>query len=64
MKLRRVRIENVRSFLDPTELLLDGDISILIGPHGGGKTNLLDTVTTVLRKHFLTSLESCQISYY
>lgn len=39
MKLRRVRVENVRSFLEPAELLLDGDISIIIGPNGGGKTN-------------------------
>ena len=56
MKLRRVLIENVRSFLDPAELQLDGDISIIIGPNGGGKTNLLDTATTVLRRHLLSSL--------
>jgi len=55
VKLRRVRVENVRSFLDPAELLLDGDISIVIGPNGGGKTNLLDTVTNTLRRHLLTS---------
>jgi len=55
LKLRRVRIENVRSFLEPTELLVDGDISIIIGPNGGGKTNLLDTITTTLRRHLLTS---------
>lgn len=56
MKLRRVRIENVRSFLESAELLLDGDISIIIGPNGGGKTNLLDTTTTMLRRHLLTSI--------
>lgn len=56
MKLRRVLIENVRSFLDKAELHLDGDISIIIGPNGGGKTNLLDTATTVLRRHLLTSM--------
>lgn len=55
MKLRRVRIENVRSFLAPAELLIDGDISIIIGPNGGGKTNLLDITTTALRRHLLTS---------
>lgn len=55
MKLRRIRIENVRSFLEPAELLVDGDISIIIGPNGGGKTNLLDTITTTLRRHLLTS---------
>jgi ABC-type lipoprotein export system ATPase subunit len=56
MKIRRILLENVRSFLDPAELHLDGDISIVIGPNGGGKTNLLDAATTVLRKHLLTSL--------
>lgn len=56
MKLRRVRVENVRSFLEPAELLLDGDISIIIGPNGGGKTNLLDTTTTILRRHLLSSI--------
>jgi putative ATP-dependent endonuclease of OLD family len=55
MKLRRVLVENVRSFLDPAELLMDGDISIIIGPNGGGKTNLLDTATTAIRKYLLTS---------
>lgn len=29
MKLRRVLVENVRSFLEPAEILLDGDISII-----------------------------------
>ncbi len=56
MKLRRVLVENVRSFLEPAELLLDGDISIIIGPNGGGKTNLLDTTTTILRRHLLSLL--------
>jgi putative ATP-dependent endonuclease of the OLD family len=55
LKLRRIRIENVRSFLQSAELLVDGDISIIIGPNGGGKTNLLDTITTTLRRHLLTS---------
>jgi putative ATP-dependent endonuclease of the OLD family len=56
MKLRRVKVENVRSFLEPAELLLDGDISIIIGPNGGGKTNLLDTTVTMLRRHLLSSI--------
>jgi hypothetical protein len=37
MKLRRIRLENVRSFLEAAELSIDGDISIVIGPNGGGK---------------------------
>lgn len=49
MKLRRVAVQNVRSFLERQELQLPGDISILIGPNGGGKTNLLDVVFLALR---------------
>lgn len=56
MKLRRVLLENVRSFLEPAELHLDGEISIVIGPNGGGKTNLLDTATSALRRHLLSSV--------
>ena len=55
MKLRRFSIENVRSFLQPGEFTLDGDISILIGPNGGGKTNLLDAIVTMLRRHLMPS---------
>lgn len=55
MKLRRICIENVRSFLDRQEMQLPGDISILIGPNGGGKTNLLDTAILALRLFLLKS---------
>ena len=56
MLLRRVAIENVLSFLDRAELILDGSISILIGPNGGGKTNLLDAIVIVLRRHLFASV--------
>ncbi len=56
MLLRRIAIENVRSFLDRAELRIDGTISIIIGPNGGGKTNLLDAVVTMLRRHLLASM--------
>lgn len=56
MLVRKVAIENVRSFLDRTELILDGNISIVIGPNGGGKTNLLDTIVIVLRRYLFASM--------
>lgn len=55
MKLRRVSVENVRSFLERQELRLTGDIAIIIGPNGGGKTNLLDTAVLALRIFLLKS---------
>jgi energy-coupling factor transporter ATP-binding protein EcfA2 len=53
MKLRRVGVTNVRGFLAESELVLDGDISILVGPNGAGKTTLLDLVVTGIRRHLL-----------
>lgn len=49
--IRKLSIENVRSFRDRREISFDGSISILIGPNGGGKTNLLDTLVGMLRRH-------------
>lgn len=51
MRLKSITIENVRSFLEKQTLQLDGAISIIIGPNGGGKTNLLDTVVISLRRY-------------
>lgn len=51
MLIRNLSIQNVRSFLDRREISFDGNISILIGPNGGGKTNLLDTLVAMLRRH-------------
>ena len=56
MLLRRIAVENVRSFLSRAELKLEGSISILIGPNGGGKTNLLDTAVILLRRYLFSSI--------
>lgn len=55
MLIKRVAVENVRSFLVRQELKLDGLISIIIGPNGGGKTNLLDAIFIVLRRNLFAS---------
>ena len=55
MRLREVQVENVRSFLQPAALRIESNICILIGPNGGGKTNLLDIATTTLRVYLLNS---------
>lgn len=56
MLLRRITVENVRSFLGRAELTLEGPISILIGPNGGGKTNLLDIAVILLRRYLFASM--------
>jgi predicted ATPase len=56
MRLRRVAIQNVRSFRERAELSLEGPMTIVIGPNGGGKTNLLDTVVIMLRRYLFESM--------
>ena len=53
MKLRSIKIENVRSFLEPQTLVVDGQIAILVGPNGGGKTNLLDTILLGIKRYLM-----------
>ena len=56
MLVRKIALQNVRSFLDRAELSLDGPITIVIGPNGGGKTNLLDTAVVLLRRYLFASM--------
>ncbi|GEM_PF-934885 len=55
MLVRKISLENVRSFLDRQEMTFDGSISIIVGPNGGGKTNLLDTIVTMLRRYLIAA---------
>ena len=48
MKLIDLQIKNVKSFNDQELISFDEKFNILIGPNGGGKSNLLDIVTIVL----------------
>jgi putative ATP-dependent endonuclease of OLD family len=53
MKLKRLAIQNIRSFGQKREVEFHDDFTILIGPNGGGKSNLLDVITVGVRQFFL-----------
>ncbi len=48
---------NVRSFKNETVIDFSENISILIGPNGGGKTNILDILNVVLNHYFLRDVK-------
>jgi len=53
MKLKSITIENIKSFRDKTTIEFGKDLNILIGPNAGGKSNLLDIITVVIRHYFV-----------
>lgn len=53
MKIKSIKIKNVKSFKNEVELDFSQDFNILVGPNGSGKSNLLDILTVCIRKFFL-----------
>src|ERR1700743_2908412 len=49
LKLKKIQILGFKSFCDRTEVVLPGQgIAVVVGPNGGGKSNILDAVSWVL----------------
>lgn len=53
MNIRQFTIKNVRSFGETVTVDFDDGLNILIGPNGGGKSNLLDILNVVLCHFFI-----------
>jgi len=53
MKIKKLVIENVKSFKERTEINFSDNLNIFVGPNAGGKSNLLDIVTITLRNFFI-----------
>ena len=62
MQIRQISLQNVRSFLDRTELEFGKDMSIFVGPNGGGKSTLLDAIGSTISSKLLGSFGTQQIS--
>jgi chromosome segregation protein len=48
LRLSRIKLAGFKSFVDPTEILLPGDLVGVVGPNGCGKSNVIDAVRWVL----------------
>src|SRR5438552_12563235 len=53
MKLKRLAVQNIRSFGEKRIIDFHDDFTLLIGPNAGGKSNLLDIITVGVRQFFL-----------
>jgi putative ATP-dependent endonuclease of OLD family len=57
VKIKRFAVKNVTSYKERTEFVFDERINILIGPNGGGKSNLQKILALVLSKYFIHQYE-------
>ena len=48
MRLRKIRLAGFKSFVDPTTIEFPGAVAGVVGPNGGGKSNIIDAVRWVM----------------
>ncbi|MEO7560290.1 MAG: chromosome segregation protein SMC [Nitrosospira sp.] len=48
MRLSHIKLAGFKSFVDPTEISVPGDLVGVVGPNGCGKSNVIDAVRWVL----------------
>ena len=48
MRLIALKLEGFKSFADPVHLAFAGGLTGVVGPNGGGKSNLIDAVRWTL----------------
>jgi chromosome segregation protein len=56
LKFTRLRLSGFKSFVDPTELLIEPGLSGVVGPNGCGKSNLLEALRWVMGENRPTSM--------
>ena len=48
MKFSKLRLTGFKSFVDPTELVMEGGLTGVVGPNGCGKSNLVEALRWVM----------------
>ena len=44
MQITKLRLFGFKSFIEPTEFLIDAGLTGIVGPNGCGKLNLIDAL--------------------
>ncbi|HSC59626.1 MAG TPA: AAA family ATPase, partial [Rhizomicrobium sp.] len=61
MKFNRLRISGFKSFVEPTELLIEPGLTAVVGPNGCGKSNLFDALRWVMGETRPTSVRGTEM---
>ena len=52
MKLTRLRLIGFKSFVEPTDFLIEPGLTGVVGPNGCGKSNLVEALRTLRLIHY------------
>jgi chromosome segregation protein len=58
MKFTRLRLSGFKSFVEPTELLIEPGLTGIVGPNGCGKSNLLEALRWVMGESSYKSMRA------
>ncbi|MBZ0309882.1 MAG: AAA family ATPase, partial [Anaerolineae bacterium] len=56
MDFTRLRLSGFKSFVDPTELIIETGLTGVVGPNGCGKSNLLEALRWVMGENSAKSM--------
>ncbi|MCF8475373.1 MAG: AAA family ATPase, partial [Emcibacter sp.] len=56
MDFTRLRLSGFKSFVDPTELIIENGLTGVVGPNGCGKSNLLEALRWVMGENSAKSM--------
>src|SRR5881409_4112948 len=58
MKFTRLRLSGFKSFVEPTELVIEAGLTGVVGPNGCGKSNLLEALRWVMGESSYKSMRA------
>src|SRR5512137_229452 len=58
MKFTRLRLSGFKSFVEPTDLLIEPGLTGVVGPNGCGKSNLLEALRWVMGESSYKSMRA------
>ena len=61
MHINRLRLVGFKSFVEPTELLIEKGLTGVVGPNGCGKSNLLEALRWVMGETSHSSMRAAAI---